>query len=264
MSHNIQDFIQLIAQLRDKENGCPWDLAQDYQSMIPCLLEESYEVVDAIEKEQVDDLKEELGDLLLQVVFLSQLAREEGKFTFEDVVDNVSRKIIRRHPHVFGEKKAQNAEQALQNWNAVKADENQQKGHQSILDNTPLAFPALMRAQKLQKRCAKAGFDWQEIEPVFDKVEEELDEVRSEFQQFPQNPQKIAEEMGDLLFATVNLSRHLHCSAEESLRQANLKFERRFRLVEQKLKAQGKSLEQSSLLEMDVLWDEVKKEEKTK
>lgn len=262
-NYQIQDFIQLIAQLRNPNGGCPWDLKQTYQSMIPCLLEESYEVVEAIEQNNVANLKEELGDLLLQVVFLSQLATEENKFTFADVVNEVAEKIVRRHPHVFGNSSANNEEEALQNWNQMKAQEHQQKGPNSILDNIPHAFPALMRAEKIQKRCSKVGFDWQEAKDVIHKVEEELEEVKQELQQPEQNQQKIAEEMGDLLFACVNLSRHLKCAPEESLRQANFKFERRFRAIESKLAEQQKNLQDCSLMELDLLWHEVKQAEKS-
>lgn len=261
MTHKIQDFVRLIAKLRDPNGGCPWDLKQNYRSMIPCLLEESYEVIEAIEQNNPQDLKEELGDLLLQVVFFSQLAAEEQKFTFDDVVDNVAEKIIRRHPHVFGEKSAGNEQEALQNWNAMKAEENKDKGHTSILDNIPHAFPALMRAEKLQKRCAKVGFDWQNIEPVIAKIEEELSELKQEINRPHLVQAQVEEELGDLLFAVVNLSRHLKCQPEESLRKANHKFERRFRAVEMKLKQQNKTVEQSSLVEMDMLWDEVKREQ---
>ncbi len=260
MTHKIQDFVRLIAKLRDPNGGCPWDLKQNYRSMIPCLLEESYEVIEAIEQNNPQDLKEELGDLLLQVVFFSQLAAEEQKFTFDDVVNNVAEKIIRRHPHVFGEKSADNEQEALQNWNAMKAEENKDKGHTSVLDNIPHAFPALMRAEKLQKRCAKVGFDWQNIEPVIAKIEEELSELKQEINRPHLVQAQVEEELGDLLFAVVNLSRHLKCQPEESLRKANHKFERRFRAVEMKLKQQNKTVEQSSLVEMDMLWDEVKKE----
>lgn len=260
MTHKIQDFVRLIAKLRDPNGGCPWDLKQNYRSMIPCLLEESYEVIEAIEQNNPQDLKEELGDLLLQVVFFSQLATEEQKFTFDDVVNNVAEKIIRRHPHVFGEKSADNEQEALQNWNAMKAEENKDKGHTSVLDNIPHAFPALMRAEKLQKRCAKVGFDWQNIEPVIAKIEEELSELKQEINRPHLVQAQVEEELGDLLFAVVNLSRHLKCQPEESLRKANHKFERRFRAVEMKLKQQNKTVEQSSLVEMDMLWDEVKKE----
>ena len=195
------------------------------------------------------------------MVFFSQLAAEEQKFTFDDVVNNVAEKIIRRHPHVFGEKSAGNEQEALQNWNAMKAEENKDKGHTSILDNIPHAFPALMRAEKLQKRCAKVGFDWQNIEPVIAKIEEELSELKQEINRPHLVQAQVEEELGDLLFAVVNLSRHLKCQPEESLRKANHKFERRFRAVEMKLKQQNKTVEQSSLVEMDMLWDEVKREQ---
>ena len=262
MTYSINDFLKLIAQLRDPVNGCPWDIKQNYHSMISCLKEETYEVIEAIEKNDVENLKEELGDLLLQVVFLSQLATEENKFTFDHVVQNVAEKIVRRHPHVFGDKHAKNEQEALQNWNAMKAEERKTLGHTSILDNIPRSFPALMRAEKLQKRCSKIGFDWDNIAPVFSKVEEELQEVKQELTRQQQDQAKIEEEMGDLLFATVNLSRHLHCQAEESLRKANQKFEQRFRKVEEKLTQRNRRIEDTSLMEMDVLWDEVKKEEK--
>ena len=262
MTYTIEDFAQLIAHLRDPNKGCPWDLKQTYRSMIPCLTEETYEVVEAIEQQNVADLKEELGDLLLQVVFLSQLAKEDGHFTFDQVVQEVAEKIVRRHPHVFGDEIANNEREALHNWNAMKAAENKQKGHTSILDNVPFAFPALMRAEKLQKRCSKVGFDWTEISPVLEKVKEELNEVQAEIALSQRNQQKIEEEVGDLLFAAVNLSRHLDCSPEEALRKANLKFERRFRAVEDKLRQQDKDFSDTSLIEMDVLWDEVKRAEK--
>ncbi|WP_439238854.1 nucleoside triphosphate pyrophosphohydrolase [Lonepinella sp. BR2919] len=265
MRHSIHNFIQLIAKLRDPNGGCPWDLKQNYRSMIPCLIEETYETVDAIEKNDDTNLREELGDLLLQVVFFSQLAKEDGKFTFDDVVDEVANKIIRRHPHVFGDKSANNEQEALTNWNAMKAQEKvPQNAPQSILDHIPHAFPALLRAEKLQKKCANVGFDWTDINDVLNKVQEELEEVKQELNQPQLDQAKIQEEMGDLLFATVNLSRHLKCNAEESLRQANHKFERRFRAVENKLQQQDKTFEQSNLIEMDILWDEVKKEESLK
>lgn len=262
MSHSIQDFIELIAQLRHPEKGCPWDLKQNYESMIPCLIEETYEVIDAIQKKDITNLREELGDLLLQVVFFSQLASEEQYFNFDDVLNDIAEKIIRRHPHVFADAKAENEEEALARWNSIKALEKSKAQNQSILDNVPSAFPALMRAQKLQKQCSKIGFDWTEISPVFEKIEEELQEVKDEFNKNPQHIERIEEELGDLFFATVNLSRHLKCNAEESLRKANLKFEQRFRKVEQKAKEMGKELTALSLIEMDILWDEVKREEK--
>lgn len=261
MSYTIQDFVQLIAQLRNPNGGCPWDLKQNYESMIPCLTEETYEVIEAIQKKDIANLREELGDLLLQVIFFSQLASEDGYFTFDDVLNDVADKIVRRHPHVFGDVSARNEEEALMRWNEIKSQEKSNKDKDSILDNVPSAFPALLRAQKLQKQCAKVGFDWREIQPVFAKVQEELQEVKEEFDRTPQEQSKIEEEIGDLFFATVNLARHLKCDAEDSLRKANAKFEQRFRKVEQKAKEKGAQLEDLSLMEMDFLWDEVKKEE---
>ena len=262
MPYNIQDFVQLIAQLRNPNGGCPWDLKQTYQSMIPCLTEETYEVIDAIEKNDSANLREELGDLLLQVVFFSQLATEDGKFTFDDVVNDVAEKIVRRHPHVFGNKAAGNEEEALARWNEIKAQEKSAQADNSILAAVPQAFPALMRAQKIQKKCSNVGFDWDNVPDVITKVEEELDEIKQELNRPHLAPAKVAEEVGDFFFAGVNMARHLNVDAEEALRQANHKFERRFRAVESKLAEQGKTCAQSSLTEMDILWDEVKKEEK--
>lgn len=262
MQYSIQDFIQLIAQLRNPNGGCPWDLKQTYETMIPCLTEETYEVIEAIEKKDVPNLREELGDLLLQVVFFSQLATEDRLFTFDDVVQDVAEKIVRRHPHVFGDIKAGDETEALSRWNEMKAKEKQGKATEcSILENIPRALPSLMRAEKLQKRCAKVGFDWDDVAPVFDKVREELDEVKAEIHRTLVMQSKVEEEVGDLLFATVNLARHLKCDPEDALRKANLKFERRFRLVEEKVNAMGKKLDEMSLIELDLIWDEVKKGE---
>lgn len=262
MAYSINDFIKIIAQLRDPQKGCPWDLKQTNRTMIPHLLEETYEVIDAIEKGQTPELKEELGDLLLQVVFLTQLATENGEFDFNDVVNEVASKIIRRHPHVFGEVKATNAEEALASWNAIKKEERIEKGYQSILDNVPNAFPALMRAEKLQKCCAKVGFDWECANDVLRKVEEELLELKQEMDQQTVAKIRVEEELGDLIFSIVNLARHLNCNAEDILMNTNKKFECRFREVETKLRAAGKTCEQSNLEEMDALWDEVKVEER--
>lgn len=255
-NYSIEEFLTLIAKLRDPQNGCPWDLKQTYQTMIPCLLEESYEVVEAIKQNNIANLKEELGDLLLQVVFLSQLAQEQQQFNFADVVADISQKIIRRHPHVFGDKTAQNEEQALAHWNEIKSKEHKHTDNNSILDNIPLAFPALMRAEKLQKRCAKVGFDWDHIAPVLAKVEEELEEVKQALNQT--NQLQLEEELGDLLFATVNLIRHTNFKAEQTLTKANHKFERRFRFVEKQAKQQGKQLKDCSLEQMDNWWEQAK------
>lgn len=262
MTTKLEKFAEIIAKLRDPNGGCPWDLEQTYQTMPPHILEEAYEVVEAINQDDRKELKEELGDLLMQVVFLSQLAQEEGAFTLDDVIDGITDKIIRRHPHVFGEIKAENSDEVLKNWENIKQQERYQKEQFSILDNVPIALPSLLRAAKLQKRCAKVGFDWSELEPTIQKVEEELQEVRDEVSKQPQNPQAIEEEIGDLLFASVNVARHLKLNPEEALRKANLKFERRFRQVEQSILSSGRQLEQVSLAEMDLIWDQVKQQEK--
>ncbi|WP_044470112.1 nucleoside triphosphate pyrophosphohydrolase [Mannheimia massilioguelmaensis] len=261
MAQDIQNLKQIVAKLRDPNGGCPWDLKQNYDTMIPCLIEESYEVIEAIRQKNTVDLREELGDLLMQVVFLSQLASEENKFTLEDVINDICNKLVYRHPHVFGDKSASNEQEALQNWNMMKAQEAKNQAHTSILDNVPFSFPALLRAEKLQKKCSKVGFDWNELLPVIEKVEEELQEVKQELNKKAPSQEKIEEEVGDLFFATVNLSRHLKVQAEESLRKANHKFERRFRALETKLQIQNKSFEDTTLAEMDMLWDEVKKQE---
>ncbi|QDJ13852.1 nucleoside triphosphate pyrophosphohydrolase [Mergibacter septicus] len=257
----MQKFIEIIARLRDPKNGCPWDLEQSFETMSPYVLEEAYEVVEALEQNDPINLKEELGDLLLQVVFLSQLASEANLFTFDEVVESVSEKIVRRHPHVFGKVKADTSEQVLQNWEQIKQQERQEKAQYSVLDNIPLALPALVRAEKVQKRCAKVGFDWDSVSPVVEKVQEELDEVRQELIREPKNQQAIAEEVGDLLFAMVNLSRHLDLQAEHLLRKATQKFERRFKKVEQEVKQQQKTFEMMNLVELDLIWDQVKREE---
>lgn len=255
----IDAFLDLVARLRHPEKGCPWDLKQNFDSMLPHLLEETYEVAEAIHTRNRASLREELGDLLLQVVFLSQLAKEEGSFTFQDVLTEIYDKLVYRHPHVFGEQKAANSEEALASWEAQKAREATHRNQQSILDDLPFALPALTRADKLQKRCAKVGFDWDNPRDVFDKVAEELAEVQAEITACHQ--EKLQEELGDLLFATVNLCRHYRIDAESALRNANLKFETRFRQVEQRVKATGKTVQDYTLQELDRIWQAVKDQE---
>lgn len=256
----IQQFLDVVAKLRDPNGGCPWDLKQNFETMLPHLLEESYEVAEALHTQDRTALREELGDLLLQVVFLSQLAKEEGSFTFQDVLNDIHEKLIYRHPHVFGNNKASSAEEALANWEAQKAKDAKHQAHNSILDDLPFALPALTRANKLQKRCAKVGFDWDNVDDVLAKVDEELLEVKAELNSQPPQSDKIAEELGDLLFASVNLCRHHQLDAETVLRNANLKFEKRFRLVEQKVKSQGKNVNDCSLNELDLIWNQIKNE----
>ncbi|EXI61946.1 pyrophosphatase [Mannheimia granulomatis] len=257
----IEQFLDIVAQLRHPENGCPWDLKQNFDTMLPHLLEETYEVAEAIHTQDRSALREELGDLLLQVVFLSQLAKEEGSFSFEDVVNDIHDKLIYRHPHVFGDVKAANSEEALKSWETQKANDVKHQQQESILDDLPFALPALTRANKLQKRCAKVGFDWDNPQDVLAKVEEELEEVKAEMAQFPQRATELAEELGDLLFATVNLCRHYHTDAEENLRNANAKFEGRFRKVEEIVKKSGKTVKECKLAELDEIWHKIKRVE---
>lgn len=258
MQTNIDQFLAIIAQLRDPEHGCPWDIKQDFNSMLPHLLEETYEVAEAIHTQDRSALREELGDLLLQVVFLSQLAKEEGTFDFYDVLSDIHQKIVYRHPHVFGDTKAADSDEALANWEAQKANDAKHQQHESILDDLPFALPALTRAHKIQKRCAKVGFDWDNPQDVLAKVEEELDEVKAEIANYPTSQAALFEELGDLLFATVNLCRHYQLEAESGLREANAKFERRFRKVEAAVKAQGKAVSECNLIELDAIWHQIK------
>ena len=258
MQTNIDQFLAIIAQLRDPEHGCPWDIKQDFNSMLPHLLEETYEVAEAIHTQDRSALREEVGDLLLQVVFLSQLAKEEGTFDFYDVLSDIHQKIVYRHPHVFGETKAADSDEALANWEAQKANDAKHQQHESILDDLPFALPALTRAHKIQKRCAKVGFDWDNPQDVLAKVEEELDEVKAEIANYPTSQTALFEELGDLLFATVNLCRHYQLEAESGLREANAKFERRFRKVEAAVKAQGKAVSECNLMELDAIWHQIK------
>ena len=258
MQTNMDQFLEIIAQLRDPEHGCPWDIKQDFNSMLPHLLEETYEVAEAIHTQDRSALREELGDLLLQVVFLSQLAKEEGTFDFYDVLSDIHQKIVYRHPHVFGDTKAADSDEALANWEAQKANDAKHQQHESILDDLPFALPALTRAHKIQKRCAKVGFDWDNPQDVLAKVEEELDEVKAEIANYPTSQAALFEELGDLLGATVNLCRHYQLEAESGLREANAKFERRFRKVEAAVKAQGKAVSECNLMELDAIWHQIK------
>lgn len=255
MSDNIQRLLNIMSRLRDPQGGCPWDLKQTYATIVPYTLEEAYEVADAIARESFDELKDELGDLLFQVVFYAQMAKEQGRFEFDDCVAAICDKLERRHPHVFGDVSADNAEAVLKNWEALKSAERKDVGQHSVLDNIPQAMPALSRAYKLQKRCANVGFDWPDVQGCWDKVKEEIIEV----EQCEAGSAELAEELGDLMFALVNVVRKHKLDPEAVLRAANSKFEKRFRAVEQALAEQGKSPEQSDLAEMDALWNEVKK-----
>lgn len=262
MSDNINRLLNIMSRLRDPQTGCPWDLKQSYATIVPYTLEEAYEVADAIARESFEELKDELGDLLFQVVFYAQIAKEEGRFDFDDCVAAICDKLERRHPHVFGDLTAEdsadnlNADKVLKNWEALKSTERKDAGQHSVLDNIPQAMPALSRAYKLQKRCANVGFDWPTVEGCWDKVKEEIIEV----EQTETGSEELAEELGDLMFALVNVVRKHKLDPEAVLRAANSKFEKRFRAVEQALAAQGKTPEQSDLAEMDALWNQVKKQ----
>lgn len=270
--YQLDDLLYLMARLRDPQHGCPWDLKQSYASIVPHTIEEAYEVADAIERGDFEHLPGELGDLLFQVVYYSQLAREEGRFEFAEVVDGITRKLIRRHPHVFVDgdlygapDTSRLAEAAVkQRWEELKAEERAEKAaapeQLSLLDDVPNALPALTRAVKLQKRAAQVGFDWPEALPVVDKVREELDEVLEAMSE--NDPQAIAEEVGDLLFVVTNLARHLKVDPESALRAANSKFEQRFRFIEQALREAGRAMEDCDLEQLDALWGEAKKLEK--
>lgn len=258
----MEQLLVIMSQLRDPERGCPWDIKQSFDSIVPYTLEEAYEVADAIEKQNWLDVKEELGDLLFQVVFYSQMAKEQDLFDFDEVVAGICEKLTRRHPHVFADKQFASEAEVKANWEAEKAKERADKAvDNSILANVPLAMPALTRADKIQKRCAQFGFDWDSVAPVAEKVVEELDEVMDEFQQVTLDQNRIEEEMGDLLFSVVNLSRHLNVNPERALQKANKKFERRFRKVEKNVLEQGMEISNCSLEQLDQEWNIVKKME---
>lgn len=256
---SIERLLAIMAKLRDPHKGCPWDRQQTFASIVPHTLEEAYEVADTIERGAMGELKDELGDLLFQVVFYSQLARELGHFGFVDVVESIMAKLVRRHPHVFGDGKIADAEAQTAAWEAHKAEERQVKAGEtatSMLDGVSLALPALTRALKLQRRAATVGFDWREIGAVLTAVEQELDELRHELS--AANDERVLDEMGDLLFACVNLARFAKVDPETALRHSNAKFDRRFRFIEAALAASGRDIKEATLEEMDGLWQQAK------
>ena len=256
-------LLAVMRWLRDRTHGCPWDVDQTFRTIAPYTIEEAYEVADAIERDDMPALKEELGDLLLQVVYHSQIASEAGSFNFADVAAGIADKMVDRHPHVFGDMDIATADAQTVSWEARKAAERAAKGRgepAGILDGIARALPALMRAEKIQKRAARVGFDWDKIGPVIDKIEEELGELRVELSAGKVNPERIGDELGDVLFAVANLARHCKVDPEVALRSTNDKFERRFRYIEKKLAEQGRKPADSTLEEMEALWQAAKTE----
>ena len=254
------DDLCAIMEILRSENGCPWDREQDHKSIRNNLLEETYEAVEGIDNGDSEILKEELGDVLLQVVFHARIAQVENDFDIDAVADGVCKKLILRHPHVFGTVEVEDSEEVLRNWDAIKRTEKSQATYYDTLDSVPRAFPALMRSSKVQKRAAKAGFDWDEKSDVFSKLDEEVAELKEA--DSTGDKEQIFEEFGDLLFAAVNLSRFLKVNAEEALVFATDKFMRRFKSVEEEVLASGRDMKELSLAELDSIWDKVKLKEK--
>ena len=253
--HNIDTLLSIMEALRAPDTGCPWDIDQSFSTIAPYTIEEAYEVADAIERGDFTDLEEELGDLLLQVVYHAQMAREDGHFTFDDVVHGIAEKMIRRHPHVFQREPGApepGVNKILNNWEHIKMAE----GRQSRLDGVPKKLSGLLRAQRIQEKASQVGFDWDELAPVIDKLHEELDELLTAWQD--QGPEEVEEELGDVLFSVVNVSRFLGVDAESALRRAVDKFNTRFRAVEEIFRREGRDLEQATLAEMDEVWDRIK------
>ena len=274
MPANFQDLVALMSRLRSPD-GCPWDREQTYATLAPMLLEEAYEAFEAVEEAREgrpENLREELGDLLFQIVFYAQVAEERGEFTIDDVADSIHSKMVRRHPHVFGDVTVRDNEELLRNWEAMKAEEKRAAGKQpadagdsSLLDGVSSKLPALMEAHQLSTKAARVGFDWQNVDDIFDKLREETEELREAIRarrdagpSAESEHQHVREELGDLLFAVANIARHLQVEPEAALKLTNRKFRRRFRHVERGLKARGRELGKATLGEMEELWQEAK------
>jgi nucleoside triphosphate diphosphatase len=261
-SRDIGRLIEIMAALRTPGTGCPWDLEQNFSSIAPYTIEEAYEVADAIARGDLDDLRDELGDLLLQSVYHARMAQEQGAFDFGDVVEAVTAKLIRRHPHVFGDDASRTPQAVEGLWERIKAQERAARGkpdeETGALAGVPVTLPALTRALKLQAKAGKVGFDWNDPRAVLHKIREEADEIEAELDRAEVDSEAAAAEVGDLLFAGVNLARHLRADPEALLRQTNRKFERRFASIERALAARGKKPQDATLAEMDALWDEAK------
>ena len=268
-SRDIQRLIEIMAALRTPVTGCPWDLEQTFETIAPYTLEEAYEVADAISKNDMLDLREELGDLLLQVVYHARMAEEEEHFDFADVVEGITKKMIRRHPHVFGDENGKKSDHVKGIWERIKAEEKAEKHAErqalgleqekkKYLDDVPTAFPALQEADKLQRRASKVGFDWNDARLVLDKIREETHELDEELSKTAPDKDRISDELGDILFALANLARHLDIDPEEALRRTNRKFRTRFAAIEDHAQKEGTSLEAMSLEEMEDAWQAAK------
>lgn len=257
----MESLVEVIKSLRGP-GGCPWDREQNHDSIKPCLIEETYETIEAIESGDPDKLKEELGDLLLQIVFHANLAEEAGKFNIDDVITTIREKMIRRHPHLFGEGKADNATAVLKQWEDIKSKEKGNEERKSTLEGIPKGLPSLIRAHRIQERAARVGFDWDNIDDVFAKVEEEMGEFREAF--LAGKTEEIEAEMGDLFFALVNIARFIEINPDDALKKTIVRFAKRFRHIEERLAEGGKTMVDTSLAEMDKLWAEAKELEREK
>ncbi|MCL2218457.1 MAG: nucleoside triphosphate pyrophosphohydrolase [Chitinispirillia bacterium] len=256
MGKEIERLIDIVAKLRAPD-GCPWDREQTNRSILTCMLDEAYEFFEAVDEESPEKMREELGDLLLQIVLHAQIAAEAGMFDIEGVAKDISDKLIRRHPHVFGDTQVSSSKEVIQNWERIKKSEYGDSRRKYMVDDIPDALPALFRAEKMQRRVAQVGFDWNDINPALDKVEEEFAEFREAVA--GGDARHAEEELGDILFALVNVARHHRISAENALRAATYKFAKRFRFVEDKFRETGKDMREASLEEMDVFWEESKR-----
>ncbi len=256
LTEEINNLLQTFKKLRDPSQGCPWDKEQDFKSIASCSIEEAYEVADAIEREDFNDLKEELGDLFFQIIFHSGMAEEKKFFNFEEVVKELNNKLIRRHPHVFDKKQEMSASESLEIWEKEKKKEREKKNLISLMDDIPKNLPSLTRAKKIQKRAKSVGFDWQNENDVIRKIDEEIDELKRA--KVSQKKEDISEEIGDLFFTLVNLSRHYNLEPEDIIRKANLKFEKRFRKMEDEANKTKVNLEDLEINELETLWQKIK------
>jgi len=254
MLEQLGRIIEIMRRLRDPETGCPWDVEQDFATIAPYTIEEAYEVADAIQRGDVNDIRDELGDLLLQVVFQSRIAEEAGLFSLTDVAMGISDKMVDRHPHVFGDEARPEARQQSRRWEDIKAAERARRGQTGVLDDVAAGLPPMLRALKLQKRAARVGFDWSDINPVIEKLHEETNELRDELAHTTIDRTRVEDEVGDILFVAVNLARQAGVDPETALMKCNRKFEKRFKYIEQQVEKNGKNLKDTSLEEMESHW----------